>query len=97
VGIFLAGLFLAFGYIRTQQLWLSIGLHIGWNFSEGVIFGFPVSGLDGFHLPSITTIGPDLWTGGSFGPEAGLIILPALILGTFLIYFYSHPNIRMRK
>ena len=45
-GIFFAGLYLAYAYIRTKQLWLSIGLHIGWNFFEGVVFGFPVSGLD---------------------------------------------------
>ena len=88
-GIFFAGVFLAFGYVRTKQLWLPIGLHIGWNFFEGVGFGFPVSGLDIYALTRITVHGPELWTGGAFGPEAGLIVLPALILGAFLIYLYT--------
>jgi len=88
-GIFFAGLFLAYGYIRTQQLWLSIGLHIGWNFFEGVVFGFPVSGLSIYPLMHIRVFGPEVWTGGAFGPEAGLIVLPALVLGAALINLYS--------
>jgi membrane protease YdiL (CAAX protease family) len=87
--IFFAGLFLAYGYVRTGQLWLSIGLHIGWNFFEGVIFGFPVSGLDIYRLIHHQVHGPVIWTGGAFGPEAGLIVLPALVLGSVLIYFYT--------
>lgn len=88
-GIFFAGVYLAFGYIRTKQLWLSMGLHLGWNFFEGVVFGFPVSGLDIYALTRIKVHGPELWTGGAFGPEAGLIVLPSLILGAILIYFYT--------
>lgn len=88
-GIFFAGVFLAYGYLTTKQLWLPIGLHIGWNFFEGVIFGFPVSGLDIYHLVRITVDGPELWTGGAFGPEAGLIVLPGLLLGAVLIYAYT--------
>lgn len=88
-GIFFAGVFLAYGYIRTKQLWLSMGLHIGWNFFEGVGFGFPVSGLDTYRLTRITVHGPAVWTGGAFGPEAGLIVLPALLLGALLIYLYT--------
>jgi membrane protease YdiL (CAAX protease family) len=88
-GIFFAGVYLAYGYIRTKQLWLPIGLHIGWNFFEGVVFGFPVSGLDIYALTRITVHGPELWTGGAFGPEAGLIVLPSLVLGGLLIYLYT--------
>jgi len=89
-GIFLAGLFLAFAYVRTRQLWLPIGLHIGWNFFEGPIFGFPVSGIKAEGLFVHEPIGPELITGGAFGPEAGLIILPALALGVLLVYYITH-------
>lgn len=89
VGIFLAGLFLAFAYLRTKQLWLSIGLHIGWNFFEGTVFGFPVSGMEFYRLVRHTVSGPELWTGGAFGPEAGLVVLPALALGAVLVHAYA--------
>lgn len=88
-GIFFAGIFLAYGYVRTKQLWLCIGLHIGWNFFEGVGFGFPVSGLDVYALTRINVHGPEIWTGGVFGPEAGLIVLPSLLVGGLLIYFFT--------
>ena len=88
-GIFFAGVYQSYAYIRTRQLWLPIGLHIGWNFFEGVVFGFPVSGLDIYALSRIQVTGPVLWTGGAFGPEAGLILLPSLIVGSLLIYWFT--------
>jgi membrane protease YdiL (CAAX protease family) len=88
-GIFLAGMFLAYAYIRTGQLWLSIGIHIGWNFFESAVFGFPVSGYDRPGLFNISVSGPEFWTGGAFGPEAGFIILPAILLGVMLIHLYT--------
>lgn len=91
-GIFFAGVYLAYAYVCTRQLWLSIGLHLGWNFFEGVGFGFPVSGLDIYPLTRITVHGPEIWTGGPFGPEAGLIVLPALIFGALLIYLYTRSR-----
>ena len=87
--IFFAGIYLAYGYVRTKQLWLPIGLHIGWNFCEGVVFGFPVSGLDIYALTRIQVTGSEIWTGGPFGPEAGLIVLPSLLLGAGLIYWFT--------
>ena len=89
VGILFAGYFLAYGYVRTGQLWLSVGLHIGWNYFEGVVFGFPVSGMDVFRLTRINVDGPVLWTGGTFGPEAGFVVIPALLLGAGLIRIYT--------
>jgi membrane protease YdiL (CAAX protease family) len=87
-----SGLFLACGYLRTRQLWLPIGLHIGWNFFEGPVFGFAVSGTSPFPLIRQAPAGPELLTGGAFGPEAGLIVLPALLVGVALIYWYTREN-----
>jgi membrane protease YdiL (CAAX protease family) len=83
--IFLAGLFLALGYILTGELAIPIGLHITWNFFQGNVFGFPVSGTGaGATFIAIKQGGNDLVTGGAFGPEAGLIGIGAMVLGTAL-------------
>ncbi len=89
-----AGLFMACGYVRTRQLWLPIGLHIGWNFFEGPLFGFAVSGTSSFTLIRQTATGSQTFTGGAFGPEAGLIVLPGLALGVILIYWYTRKKYR---
>lgn len=91
-GLLAAGLFLALAYVLTRQLWLPIGLHIGWNFFEGTVFGFQVSGLETFRIIEQTVRGPELITGGSFGPEAGLILIPALGFGILLVYLYSRTR-----
>lgn len=92
LGLFLAGLFFAYLYLRTRLLWLPIGAHIGWNFFEGTVFGFPVSGLDISPLVEHRVTGPEIITGGAFGPEAGLILLPALALGAVLVYLYTRKR-----
>jgi uncharacterized protein len=94
LGIFWAGLFLAYGYLRTNELWIPIGVHIGWNFFQGTIFGFPVSGTKGFHLIRQTVEGPIAVTGGVFGPEAGLVSWVAMLLGAALIWLYTRNRTR---
>ena len=89
LGIFAAGFFMAYGWVRTGRLWLSIGLHIGWNFFEGAVFGFPVSGLTFPRMIHQTNVGPVLITGGAFGPEAGLVMLPMIAIGVVLIWAYT--------
>ena len=92
LGLLAAGLFLGLAYVLTRQLWLPIGLHIGWNFFEGTVFGFQVSGLDTFRIIEQTVRGPQIITGGPFGPEAGIILLPGLALGTLLVYLYARTR-----
>ena len=89
LGIFAAGMLFAFAWLRTRQLWLAIGLHIGWNFFEGTIYGFPVSGTPAFSLIRTSITGPVVLNGGLFGPEGGVLILPILALGTLLVWLYT--------
>ena len=90
VSIALAGLLLGAGYVLTGQLGIPIGLHMTWNFFQGNVFGFPVSGLEpvGATFLSIEQVGPPLFTGGAFGPEAGLLGIAAMIVGILLIWLW---------
>ncbi|WP_235401382.1 CPBP family intramembrane glutamic endopeptidase [Rubrobacter aplysinae] len=87
VNIALAGLMLGAGYILGGSLAIPIGLHITWNFFQAGVFGFPVSGLDSGRASflAVEQGGPEAWTGGPFGPEAGLLTVFATLLGVLLI------------
>jgi membrane protease YdiL (CAAX protease family) len=86
----IAGLFLGLGYVLSGELTIPIGLHISWNFFQGNVFGFPVSGMAPRRASfiAIEQRGPELWTGGSFGPEAGLVGLAAMLAGSLLIVLW---------
>lgn len=69
-----AGLLLAAAYMLTRRLWLSIGFHMAWNYTQSAIFSGIVSG--GVAEPGLIRSnirGPEPLTGGSFGLEASLI------------------------
>ena len=75
-----AGILLGAIYMLTRRLWAAMGLHAAWNFTQGWLFGLPVSGSaggDGLVHGRLT--GPELMTGGRFGLEASI---PALVVAT---------------
>jgi uncharacterized protein len=81
--IVLAGILFSIAYIRTNSLWLPISMHFSWNFVEGMVYGFPVSGRISMQsYLMFNSTGPEWITGGYFGPEGG-------ILTTFLLAIFS--------
>ena len=74
-----AGVLLGGAYMLTRNLWLTMGIHAAWNFTQGEIFDVPVSGIDQHGLVEAQLSGPNILSGGAFGLEASLI---AMILAT---------------
>ena len=70
-----AGVLLAAAFMLTRRLWLCIGTHIAWNFTQGGIFSVAVSGGESKGLLRSRMVGPDWLTGGAFGAEASVVAL----------------------
>ncbi len=86
VGIALAGAFMAYSYLLSNSLWLPIAFHFAWNFSQGPLFSFPVSGLASEGLLLLERgDSPSLITGGAFGPEGGVLGMLVLLFGLLLL------------
>jgi membrane protease YdiL (CAAX protease family) len=93
VNLILAGaVLLAMGRLLTGELAIPIGVHITWNFFQGNVFGLPVSGTTTIAATvlAIEQSGPALWTGGAFGPEAGLLGIAGILLGGILTILWVH-------
>lgn len=76
-----AGGMLAAAYIWSRSLWLPIGIHLAWNFTQGGIFNQPISGHPAtglLNFPLAVKAGP-LITGGAFGPEASIVSLAVCV------------------
>ena len=84
----LAGIWLALAYYKTNALWLPIGLHFSWNFFQGFVYSFPVSGTTSVkeQIGKAIVSGPEWITGGAFGPEGGALTTVLLIGASVLIY-----------
>ncbi len=83
-----AGVLLGAAYAATQRLWLPIGLHAGWNFTEGSLFGMTLSGNTmGVGLLRGSLSGPQILTGGEFGPEASIVaVIVCLVAALFFLW-----------
>ncbi len=86
VNIALAAVLLGLAWERTRSLGLPIGIHFAWNWVQGPLFGFQVSGTgSGGWLKPVLHGRPDWLTGGVFGLEASLpgtlvLLIPIMLL-----------------
>jgi membrane protease YdiL (CAAX protease family) len=92
--IVLFGYLRIYGYLSTGQLWLSIGMHTGWNFFQATVFGFAASG----HAEARTwlthdALSPDWLSGGDFGPEASVLTIPVVLIALVVMRWWSRTRI----
>ncbi len=80
------GAVFAVAYLRFKSLWLPFGMHFGWNFALGVLYGLPVSGISSFSVVVRSkAVGPILLTGGDYGIEASLTGAVVIMIGLGII------------
>src|SRR5208282_5269268 len=81
-----AGVLLALAYAASESLWFPIGIHAGWNFAEGTIFGTFVSG-NVLHTSLFRGVlhGDPILTGGLFGPEASIVAVVVCLAASALL------------
>lgn len=88
LNIILIGVVFAYMFIELKSLWMPIGFHILWNYFQGNVYGFNVSGLT---VPSIFTTEykiNNLFNGGDFGPEAGLFTTLITLFAMLFLKWY---------
>lgn len=95
VNTVLAGVWLSVAYLKTRTLWFPTALHAGWNFFQGYVYSFPVSG-NTFGQRSLFVLeqtGPEWVTGGDYGPEAGVLATVVLLVAT--VFIVKAPSIQL--
>ena len=85
-----AGVLLAAGFVLTRRLWLVMGIHFAWNFTQGGIFGVAVSGGHASGLLTSTLTGPPLMSGGEFGAEASDVAVAICLAAGFVFAARAH-------
>jgi membrane protease YdiL (CAAX protease family) len=80
------GIMLALAYVLTRNIWLAVGIHMAWNFTQGYVFGVEVSGASQpYSILKTSVSGPDLLTGGSFGPEGSIVALGISVVASAVL------------
>lgn len=97
INLFLFGIFAAIFTLYFESLWGICALHSAWNFAQGNIFGYLVSGNNapGPKFLEISYSVHDIINGGNFGPEGGIIT--SIILTISIITFIKLLNIKSKN
>jgi membrane protease YdiL (CAAX protease family) len=91
MGNMMGGVIYGLAFVLSARLWLPVALHFAWNFMQGPVLGFPVSGFDMGGLQQVRDIGPVWLTGGAYGPEGGVVglLFRFLVIALVVLYLRS--------
>lgn len=93
-----AGILLGAAYMLTRRLWLAIGIHAAWNFTQGWVFSVPVSGGEApLGLLITRRLGPDWLTGGDFGLEASVVAMVVATLAGVILLLMAIQKGELRR
>ncbi len=90
ISYFLAGLMYGISYLKFKTVWAPTGLHLAWNYFQGVVFGFPVGNQISNGYFAINVIDSKVWNGGDYGPEGSILGIFARILIILIILVITH-------
>lgn len=88
LNIILDGVLAALLFIYTDSIWLVVAQHGTWNYVQGNLLGFQVSGTgaDASIFSFTMGSGPDWLTGGAFGAEGSIITTLVLLVSLVVVY-----------
>ena len=93
----LGGAMYSIAFIESESIWLPFALHFAWNFFQGPVFGFPVSGLHFGGIVNQSFVpGKNILTGGSYGPEGGIIGISFRFVVIIMLMLYYYISIKKR-
>ena len=97
INLFLFGVFACIYAMQEGSLWGVFAIHSLWNWAQGNLFGLEVSGskFGATTLFNLKEVGPDLLTGGAFGPEGGFAVTLVLIVGCVFVYYMATQKPRL--
>ncbi len=91
--ITLSGILMALLYTKYKNLSAPIAMHFTWNFFQGPVFGYAVSGESLWSLAEVTPISKtEMITGGLFGAEGSIVLVP---MSLFAIVIFLMVNRRV--
>lgn len=91
--LFIAGILLGSTYIYTKNLWFPISFHLFWNFIQGCVFDYNVSGLNVNSIFEFNMPIKNSFNGGDFGFEGSwLCTLLSSFAILIILYYYNRQN-----
>jgi membrane protease YdiL (CAAX protease family) len=88
INLTLVGILFSYMYLKSGNIWMPIGYHITWNYFQGNVFGFKVSGTEVEGMLSTSYTKDNILNGGAFGPEGGLFVTVILLIGFVVVNLY---------